>query len=160
MVQGTALRVVVIDRPAKGRVGVMSLIVAKDRPGAIRALSDGKGKDQKIGKAVLDSTDPDRSSLTIEVPDPNEVDTPEVTDNVLAKATKRSTQSLLQDAMLARFEPPDVVIRAADLPIMLDASAGQCRTARTALMEGGFLERVPGTRVNNELYLRRPQSAG
>jgi hypothetical protein len=76
------------------------------------------------------------------------------------KATKRSTQSLLQDAMLARFEPPDVVIRAADLPIMLDASAGQCRTARTALMEGGFLERVPGTRVNNELYLRRPQSAG
>jgi len=160
MVQGTALRVVVIDRPAKGRVGVMSLIVAKDRPGAIRALSDGKGKDQKIGKAVLDSTDPDRSSLTIEVPDPNEVDTPEVTDNVLMKATKRSTQSLLQDAMLARFEPPDVVIRAADLPIMLDASEGQCKRARAALMEGGFLERVPGKHADNALYLRRPPSAG
>lgn len=72
MVQGTALRLDVVDRPMKGAVGTMRLIVFKDRPGAVREIST-RASEQVAGVVTLDSTEPGISRMTIAVPDPDEV---------------------------------------------------------------------------------------
>lgn len=69
MVQGTLIQVHAIEQPRPGAVGQMELIVMKDRPGHVRAISSGGGsKAQTCGMVYMDSTVPDRVTLTIKDP--------------------------------------------------------------------------------------------
>jgi hypothetical protein len=72
MVQGSSLRVDVVERPMPGARGEVRLIVYKDRPGAVRAISS-KAQEQVAGVVVLDSTRKDVTVMHIEPPDPNDV---------------------------------------------------------------------------------------
>lgn len=72
MIQGSSLRVDVIDRPKPGAVGVMRLVVHKDRPGAVRAVSTAD-TEAVAGLVTLDSTHEGITTMTIAAPDPNSV---------------------------------------------------------------------------------------
>jgi hypothetical protein len=87
MVQGTALRVDVVDRPMPGAVGRMRLIVYKDRPGSVRQISTKTTGEQVCGEVVMDSTIPGVTKMTIEPPDPADfvVGNSEGSDRMLAK---------------------------------------------------------------------------
>jgi hypothetical protein len=74
MVQGTALQVHPLDRPAPGRVGHLELIVGKDRPGQVRRYSsDEGGKLQVAAEVILDSTIEGQVQYTIRAPSSDEV---------------------------------------------------------------------------------------
>jgi KaiC/GvpD/RAD55 family RecA-like ATPase len=72
MVQGTALRVDVVDRPRRGALGHMKLIVFKDRPGAVRQFATDE-QEQVAGDVFLDSTEPGISRMRIDPPNPDDV---------------------------------------------------------------------------------------
>lgn len=55
MVQGTSLRADAIDRPMPGHVGLIRLIVHKDRPGSVREIS-APGDEQVAAVLTMDST--------------------------------------------------------------------------------------------------------
>jgi hypothetical protein len=71
MVQGTALRVDVVERPMPGRRGVSRLIVYKDRVGAVRKFST-QDSEQVAGILILDSREEGVTRFSIEVPDEKE----------------------------------------------------------------------------------------
>lgn len=72
MVQGTALQAHPIAQPMPGAVGVVHLLVYKDRPGEVRKIST---KEAPVCAAVitLDSLIENVTHVTIAPPDPNEV---------------------------------------------------------------------------------------
>jgi len=69
MVQGTMLQVWVAKQPVPGQLGELELLVLKDRPGQVRANSvQTGGKMQQAARVTLDSTQPGRSIMRIQVP--------------------------------------------------------------------------------------------
>lgn len=72
MVQGSSLRVDVIERPLRGIVGSLRLVVYKDRGSSVREIST-KAQEQVAGTVYIDSTQKDVVRIKIEPPDPNEV---------------------------------------------------------------------------------------
>jgi hypothetical protein len=101
MIQGTSLRVDVVDRPMRGAVGTMRLIVHKDRPGAVREIST-KSSEQVAGVVTLDSTVLGISRMWVDVPDPDDV---VVADSARmeAKLAKLAKLEDLQDAAMQLF---------------------------------------------------------
>lgn len=78
MVQGTALHVVVIDRPMRGAKGAVKLVVHKDRLSSVRMIST-KQSQQVAGIVEIDSTVDGVTRMQIVAPDPNDAviaDTP------------------------------------------------------------------------------------
>lgn len=73
MVQGTALRVDVGDRPMPGAVGNVRLIVFKDRPGLVRRISSTTGSEQVAAEVSLDSREQGITRVKVEPPDPSTV---------------------------------------------------------------------------------------
>ena len=73
MVQGTALRADAINRPMPGQVGNINLVVFKDRPGAVRAISTMNGQEQIAALIEMDSTVPDVTKVKVQVPDADTV---------------------------------------------------------------------------------------
>lgn len=72
MVQGTMMQVWVSTQPVPGRMGELELLVMKDRPGQVRANSVQTGvKMQTAARVTLDSTQPGRSVMRIQVPQGN-----------------------------------------------------------------------------------------
>lgn len=67
MIQGSSLRADPIDRPMPGAVGLVRLIVKKDRPGTVRAAST-QDKEQIAADIIIDSTEPGRTAITVEPP--------------------------------------------------------------------------------------------
>ena len=65
MIQGCLLRVDVIERPVIGRVGRLSLVVFKDRPSMVRAVSTSDGE-PVAGIVTLDSTQPGRVRMSLD----------------------------------------------------------------------------------------------
>lgn len=72
MVQGTAIRVDVVDRPMPGKLGVSRLIVFKDRIGKVRQYST-QDSEQIAGTLYLDSREEGITRFSIEPPAPGEV---------------------------------------------------------------------------------------
>lgn len=70
MIQGTSIRADPIDRPMPGAVGHVRLIVAKDRPGVVRAASTQE-KEQVVADIHIDSTTAGRTTMAVEPPDGN-----------------------------------------------------------------------------------------
>lgn len=86
MVQGTAIRADAIKRPMPGEVGTINLVVFKDRPGAVRAISS-KGQNEQIAAEVeMDSREKGVTRMRIKVPDANNV--------VIGDAMERKLESL------------------------------------------------------------------
>src|SRR5699024_3861847 len=73
MVQGTALRADAINRPMPGQVGNINLVVFKDRPGAVRAISTMNGQEQIAALIEMDSTVQDVTKVRVQVPDADTV---------------------------------------------------------------------------------------
>ena len=148
MVQGCALRVDTIEQPVSGGVGTMMLIVAKDRPGAVRKAST-KAKEPVAGTAVLDSTREEEkvSTLVIEPPDPETVTIPELSRAALRHAAKESAAAALQERILGLFHDEDWVLTS-ELLRRAYGDGGVNRTTKDAfrhgweeLVDGDFLER-------------------
>lgn len=72
MIQGSSLRADPIDRPMPGAVGLVRLIVSKDRPGAVRAAST-QDKEQVAADITIDSTTAGRTRMTVEAPNASTV---------------------------------------------------------------------------------------
>lgn len=78
MIQGTALQVVPKEQPMPGALGRIELIVHKDRPGAVRVNSGpprGTSRIQTAAFVFIDSTTPGMTRLSIDPPNPNDLDT-------------------------------------------------------------------------------------
>ena len=67
MIQGASLRADPIDRPMPGALGLIRLVVKKDRPGAVRAAST-KDKEQIAADVQIDSRTEGRTSIKVEAP--------------------------------------------------------------------------------------------
>ena len=122
MVQGTSLRVDVVDRPMKGKVGTMQLVVFKDRPGSVRAIST-PAKEQVAGVVTLDSTEPGITRMRIDPPDPNVV--------VIAP-TERQERKLINLARAAELEEAVLELFGGDLDLELTTKEACLATAATA----------------------------
>lgn len=70
MIQGSSLRVDVVDRPMPGKKGLVQLIVSKDRPGVVRAASTD-AKEQVAADVEIDSTEPGVTDISVNTPDGN-----------------------------------------------------------------------------------------
>lgn len=74
MVQGTALRADAIERPMPGGVGLVNLVVYKDRPGVVRSISTKQGSQEQVAaKVVMDSTEEGVTRMVLDVPDADEI---------------------------------------------------------------------------------------
>lgn len=73
MIQGTALRADAITRPMPGEVGKVNLVVYKDRPGAVRAVSTKHTEEQVACQVILDSTIEGETHVRFTVPDGTEI---------------------------------------------------------------------------------------
>ena len=73
MVQGAALRADAINRPMPGQVGNINLVVFKDRPGAVRAVSTTGGKEQVAAEVEMDSRDEGVTRVRVKAPDGSKV---------------------------------------------------------------------------------------
>ena len=75
MVQGSLLQVWPVNQPMPGALGKVELIVLKDRPGQVRAISQKSGtKAQLAAEVLMDSRDPSRVDMTIKPPaDPGKI---------------------------------------------------------------------------------------
>lgn len=113
MVQGAAIRVDPVIRPMPGGIGKIKLIVYKDRPGAVRAVSSNKGaKEQLCGVVTIDSTTPYLTKISIDPPAPPGKDddlplgdTPE-TERMFSELDLAQER---QDKMLKLFERYPVI---------------------------------------------------
>lgn len=145
MVQGTSLRVDVVDRPMKGAVGKMRLIVHKDRPGAVREIST-KAQEQVAGTVVLDSTEPGITRMTIEAPSPDIVvvaDSQRMERQLLSLAR----QAELDDAVLELFS--GVLELQVTTRMACDATGAKDHEIRQVwdrLVERGDVKAVGGTK--------------
>lgn len=73
-VRGTAIRADVVTRPMPGFAGgEVRLVVFKDSPGAVRAVSTRNGSEQVCGYVKIDSGIPGVTKVTIEPPAPDAV---------------------------------------------------------------------------------------
>ena len=72
MVQGTALQVHPISQPMPGARGEVQLLVYKDRPGAVRAVSS-RHRPAVAANIVLDSRQPNVTRVEIIPPDPDDL---------------------------------------------------------------------------------------
>lgn len=69
MVQGSMLQVWPIKQPMPGAIGEVELIVLKDRPGAVRAVSEiAVGKAQVSARVMMDSREAGKTVMDIEPP--------------------------------------------------------------------------------------------
>lgn len=102
MVQGSSLRVDVIDRPKPGAVGTMRLVVHKDRPGAVRAVSTAAAE-AVAGIVTIDSTHLGITAMKIEAPDPHMV-LIGASDAQNAKLESLAKLDELQDIALDMFQ--------------------------------------------------------
>lgn len=74
MIQGTALRADAITRPMPGDIGKVDLVVYKDRPGAVRAVSTKHTEEQVACQVILDSkTYEGETHIRFTVPDHTEI---------------------------------------------------------------------------------------
>jgi len=101
-VQGSSLRVDVVDRPMPGAIGTLRLIVHKDRPGAVRKIST-KDTEQIAGVVVLDSTEPEISRMVVKVPNPDDVVIGN-SESMERKLGQLARLQELQDAILELFQ--------------------------------------------------------
>lgn len=100
MVQGTAIRADAVQRPMPGEVGRVRLIVYKDRPGAVRAIST-RDREQVAGIVVMDSTQPGITRLHVEVPEEGEV---VIGEGALeAKLAQLARSAELEEQVIALF---------------------------------------------------------
>lgn len=91
MIQGTALQVWPIDKPRPGIRAEAELIIGKDRPGGVRAISTNE-ETQSAALVVIDSTTPGRVIVEIRPPKHNHVTIGHdkaTTDAVVDLATQR-----------------------------------------------------------------------
>jgi hypothetical protein len=102
MVQGTALRVDLIDQPMPGKVGSVRLIVFKDRPGSVRRISS-KDKEQVAGIVNLDSTVEGITRMWIDPPKDGDVVLAD-SDSMDRKMEQLGFDSELQEKMLSLFD--------------------------------------------------------
>lgn len=75
MVQGALLQTFPVKQPMPGAMGEVDLLVLKDRPGKVRAISEKSGeKAQLAGRVVMDSTVEGKTDLTIQNPQAKKVE--------------------------------------------------------------------------------------
>lgn len=69
MVQGSMLQAYPVRQPMPNAVGEVELIVLKDRPGKLRAVSEKSGKKAQLAaRLIMDSTTPGETKMTLNVP--------------------------------------------------------------------------------------------
>jgi hypothetical protein len=128
MVQGTALRVDVIDRPMPDAKGLVRLIVFKDRPGAVRKISSNH-TEQIAGDVTIDSRQPGITRISITASDPAEVVVAN-TDSMEAKLATLDESAEIQTAILALFEGDlDRTLTTPQVTAALDISSEQAYAA-------------------------------
>lgn len=101
MIQGTAIRADALKRPMPGDVGTINLVVYKDRPGSVRAIST-KDTEQVAAMVTMDSRREGMTTMTIDPAENGNVvlgatDEQEERFAQLAKAQER------QDQVMAMF---------------------------------------------------------
>lgn len=136
MVQGVSLRIDVIDRPRKGALGMMKLIVHKDRPGAVRAISTDD-TEQVAGTVILDSTQEGITRMRIDVPDPNDV-TIGATDAMDRKMGTLERVGKLEAVAMRLFEEaPDGRLTTAEVAEETSATKPEVRGMWEYLIKNG-----------------------
>ena len=98
MVQGSSIRVDVIDRLRPRKVGKLRLVIHKDRVGAVREVASDD-EDQVAADVIVDATDPDNVRMRLVEYDPNHralADSPEKAEAVdrITVAERRFSQVL------------------------------------------------------------------
>lgn len=158
MVQGTLLQVWPLRQPMPGAVGEVELVVLKDRPGAVRAVSQqagGAGKAQVAGLVTLDSRTPGETVLTVDPPREVAAASAQVADIDL-----RESKAAAQAAEMALWEDRVLVVFGGELDavrtrrevqdaLAQDRAPREVEKALDRLVEKGVLAkegRTKGTR--------------
>ena len=99
MVQGTAIQVVPITQPMPGALGEIELLVYKDRPGAVRAVSGPVRRDSRTQVAALVTIDSTQEGITrITVAAPSKDDTTIGDDDEeVARAVERAEREKVKE---------------------------------------------------------------
>lgn len=130
LVQGVQLRADIIDQPIVGELGKINLIVYKDRPSGVRAVSDKRKTNPSAGVVYLDSRTPDMVQITIRPPDPNIIGIPAAAG--AAKAMRQSVAGKLRDEVLAAI--PETWIKSSELAKLVRGD-GVTRVDREAIRQ-------------------------
>jgi len=140
MVQGTALRVDVIDRPLPGKVGQVMLTVFKDRPGAVRLVSlPPNGDDEQVaGVVTVDSTVEGITKISVDPGDPEDVNlTERHSSKIAAEMAKVETLRTLGEAIVTVLEgQPRIEYRLAQIEVLLDHPSDGMVGDACKLLEG------------------------
>jgi hypothetical protein len=164
MVQGTALRVDVIEQPRPGSVGRMNLVVHKDRPGSVREFAappSGRSNEQIAAVVTLDSTVPPFSRMTIDAPDPKAVAA--TSDSLNTKWDKLGAEAEWQNRVIGVLQSLDdgEWLHTRKLYDQLGLTGkddvAPARDAWGALYKRGSIERKGNN--NKSLYVRLPPKA-
>lgn len=111
MVQGTLLQAWMIKQPMPGAVGKVDLVVMKDRPGQVRAISQSSGgsKAQVAATVTMDSTMQGTTVMTISAPvDPAVTAASGQVDLSRSKEAKRAqAEADVRDRIVALFNGDD-----------------------------------------------------
>lgn len=141
MVQGTALRIDVINRPMPSTIGRVRAIVFKDRLGSVRAASS-QTSEQVGGDIIIDSRREGVTDITIEGPTPGDViiGDGDSGEQQLADLDKSTT---LQKTILSMFGGDvDAEISTAEVVQETDCTAKQARDAWSMLRVNGLVTRL------------------
>lgn len=160
MVQGTALQVHPIDRPMPGRVGLVELIIGKDRPGQVRANST-EDHPQVAAEVILDSSSDGRVEVQIRRRGPNAVSI-EGSDKALADVQTWTLAEALRHHIPRVFgEDPKVqltgeqVRERLELQFSIRSGYQSWWKAMDALRKDGILTKT-GARTDAKYHLTSP----
>ena len=151
MVQGSALRADPVTRPMPGAVGKINLVVYKDRPGSVRAVSSNPGAREQVAAVVtLDSTTEGVTRMIIDPPDPKASQEAHIgtTAGTEAKLDKLYRMGKRVDEVLELFEEHET-LRTADLVNHLQITDSEARDIWDLMRSQMLVERLGN---NTRLY--------
>lgn len=156
MVQGTALRVDVIDRPMPGGRGSLKLVVFKDRLGSVRQISTSH-EEQVAGVVHMDSTTEGMTRMKVEVPDEDDARLDKATSAIARKMAEMEKKESLYRAMVRVFGGDlDREVTTAEVVEVTGAEADDVRDAWHVLQVRGVVQRMGENRHTK--YVLRPDA--
>ena len=146
MVQGSAIRADAIDRPMPGGLGLVNLVVFKDRPGAVRAHST-KQKEQVAAEVTIDSREEGVTRIEVKPPNGMNVvigDTPEM-DQKLSSLAKAEDH---KELVLTLFEgDPEKRVRTRDVVDATELSTSEVYDVWKLLENDGSVVKEGSTKA-------------
>lgn len=145
MVQGSSLRADPIIRPMRGELGSVQLVVYKDRPGAVRAISS-REKEQVAGTVYIDSRVEGVTKMWIEPPVDGDFILGSTESQSAKLASLAETQRVIDQILPLFGGDVDLELKTSEVMTRLDIDAESVRAAWDLMVKLGQVERLGSTR--------------